>query len=192
MYTNVNISNGGNRKDSGAVGCVQRSKFDFHKTTERISRCSLSGHRSKQTTQISSKHAQNVADDMSSKHPSHLERKKCNIPSISHSFCTSRRKQFHLKWLVVAHLLLSRPARGLWLIGSSHLGGLAHCYSPWPDPSQGGVCILRRHILHHTPATDWPLTCADGMSVQRWREQTLCALCLKVGSFGTIKLPAQL
>lgn len=120
-----------------------------------------------------------------------IEKENCNIPSISHSFCTSRRKQFHLKRLVVAHLLLSSWTSSLWLIGSSDLRGLAHCYSPWPDPSQGGVCILRGHI-RITLQQQTPRQCVQTGWVCKEQEQTMSAFCLKVGRFRTIKLPAQL
>lgn len=56
----------------------------------------------------------------------HLERKKYNIPSISHSFCTSRRKQFHLKRLVVASAVEQPEQQPVadWLIRSQRVGPL--------------------------------------------------------------------
>lgn len=55
------------------------------------------------------------------------------------SFYSSGRDQFHLNRLVVMDLLLSSPTSSLRLIGSSDLTEFAHCYSPWPGSSEGGV-----------------------------------------------------
>lgn len=58
---------------------------------------------------------------------SRKKKKKCNIRSISHSFCTSRRKQFHLKRLVVAASAVEQPDQqpaADWLIRSQRTGPL--------------------------------------------------------------------